>query len=146
MAGALMPWSGLAMLRQEMDRLFERLWDLEWPELPTFGEWTPKLDVTETRDALVVKAEVPGIDPKEIEVTLKDQVLTIRGEKKHEKEEKDEHTYRMERSYGAFARRLRLPVPVDEGKVTASFKHGVLTVRLPKGAAARATQIPITAE
>jgi HSP20 family protein len=146
---ALTPWTGMTALKTEMDRLFDRFWESDFPEWrswPSFGEWTPTLDVSDTKDALVVKAEVPGIDPKEIEVSVQDQVLTIKGEKKEEKEEKDEHRYRAERSYGAFARAIRLPAPVEAGKVTATFKHGVLTVKLPKGAAAKGTTIPVKTE
>ncbi|MBI3455302.1 MAG: Hsp20/alpha crystallin family protein [Candidatus Rokubacteria bacterium] len=144
---ALTPWSGLTSLRKEMDRLFERFWDLDFPELPgALGEWSPKVDLSETKDTLVVKAEIAGIDPKEIQVSLQDQILTIKGEKKQEKEEKDEHYYRVERSYGAFARTVRLPVPVDGSKVTAAFKNGLLTITLPKTPAAKGTTIPIKAE
>ena len=143
---ALTPWTGMTSLKKEMDRLFERVWETDFPEWPVLGEWSPKLDLADTKDAVVVKAEVPGIDPKEIALSLHDQTLTIKGEKKEEKEEKDEQYYRMERSYGAFARSLRLPVPVDAGKVTATFKNGVLTVKLPKGAGAKGTTIPIKAE
>jgi HSP20 family protein len=143
---ALTPWTGMSSLKKELDRLFDRVWEGDFPDWPSFGEWSPKLDVTDTKDALVVKAEVPGIDPKEIEVTLQEQVLSIKGEKKEEKEEKDERRYRAERSYGAFARAIRLPVPVEAGKVTAAFKNGVLTVTLPKGAAAMGATIPIKAE
>jgi HSP20 family protein len=143
---ALTPWTGMTALKKEMDRLFERFWEGDLPDLPSFGEWAPKLDITDTKDALVVKAEVPGIDPKEVEVAVHDDVLTIKGEKKEEKEEKDERRYRAERSYGAFARAIRLPVPVETGKANATFKNGVLTVKLPKGAAAKGTAIPIKAE
>jgi HSP20 family protein len=143
---ALTPWSGATALKKEMERFFDRFWDLELPELPTLGEWMPKMDLAETKDALVVKTEIPGIEPKEIVLTLQDQVLTIKGEKKQEKEEKDEHYFRAERSYGAFARSLRLPVPVDGSKVAANFKNGVLTVTLPKTPAAKGTTIPIKAE
>jgi HSP20 family protein len=143
---ALTPWSGAAALKKEMERFFDRFWDLELPELPTLGEWMPKMDLAETKDALVVKAEIPGIEPKEIVLTLQDQVLTIKGEKRQEKEEKDEHYFRAERSYGAFARSLRLPVPVDGSKVTANFKNGVLAVTLPKTPAAKGTTIPIKVE
>lgn len=94
----------------------------------------------------MVKAEIPGIEPKEIQVSLQDQVLTIKGEKKQEREEKDEHRYRMERSYGVFARSLQLPVPVDREKVAAKFKNGLLTITLPKMPVARGTTIPIVAE
>jgi HSP20 family protein len=136
----------MSSLKKELDRLFDRVWEGDFPDWPSFGEWSPKLDVADTKDALVVKAEVPGIDPREIEVTLQEQVLSIKGEKKEEKEEKDERRYRAERSYGAFARAIRLPVPVEAGKVTAAFKNGVLTVTLPKGAAAKGATIPIKAE
>ncbi len=142
---ALAPWSGMTALRKEMDRLFDRFWE-ELPEWPVYGEWTPKIDVADTKEAFVVKAEVPGMDPKEIALTLEGDVLTIKGEKTHEKEEKDEHYYRRERSYGAFARSIPLPGAVESSKVTATFKNGVLTVRLPKGAAAKGTTIPVKAE
>ena len=144
---ALVPWTGLTTLQKEIDRLFERFWEPRWDEFPALaGEWTPSLDLSETKDALVVKAEIPGIDPKEIEVSLQDQVLTIKGEKRQEKEEKDEHYFRMERSYGGFVRSIRLPVPVDGSKVSATFKNGLLTVKLPKTPAARGTTIPVKAE
>ncbi len=141
----LTPWTGMTALKKEMDRLFERFWETDFPEWPALGEWAPKLDVADTKEALVVTAEIPGIEPGEIELTLQDQVLAIKGEKKHEKEEKEEQYYRMERSYGAFARTIRLPVPVDASRVTATFKNGLLTVTLPKGAAAKGTTIPIKA-
>jgi HSP20 family protein len=143
---ALTPWTGMTNLKQEMDRLFERFWDDDFREWPALAEWKPKLDVADTKEALVVKAETPGIDPKEIELTLRDQILTIKGEKKQEKEEKEEQYYRLERGYGAFARMIRLPAPVDASKVTATFKNGLLTVKLPKGAAAMGTTIPVKAE
>jgi HSP20 family protein len=149
---ALTPWTGMASLKQEMDRLFERfgMGRLDWPprleEFFAGGEWTPSLDVADTKDALVVKAEIPGIDPKEIELSIQEQVLTIKGEKKQEKEEKEANYYRMERSYGAFARSVRLPAPVDAGKVDATFKNGVLTITLPKSQTAKGTPIPIKAE
>ena len=140
---ALMPWTPW---KKEMDRFFDRFFDMELPELRMTGEWMPTVDLAETKDALVVKAEIPGIEPKEINLTLQDQVLVIKGEKKQEKEEKDEHYYRAERTYGAFARTIRLPAPVDGSKVTATFKHGVLMVTLPKAPAAKGTTIPIKPE
>jgi HSP20 family protein len=143
---ALTPWSGLSTMRKEMDRLFDRFWEGDFPHLPSLGEWTPALDVSETKDAVMVKAEVPGMEAQDIQLSLQDQVLTLKGEKKQEKEEKDEHYYRAERSYGAFVRTLRLPAPVDGSKVTASFKNGLLTVTLPKAPTAKGTTIPIKAE
>jgi HSP20 family protein len=133
-------------MRKEMDRLFDRFWEGDFPQLPALGEWAPALDVSETKDAVLVKAEVPGMDSKDIQLSLQEQVLTIKGEKRQEKEEKDEHYYRAERSYGAFARAVRLPTPVDGSRVTATFKNGVLSVTLPKAAAAKGTMIPIKAE
>lgn len=140
---ALAPWTGIASLRQEMDRLFERFFEPADSDVVALGEWAPKLDLSETKDAVVVKAEVPGIEPKEIQVSVKDQVLTISGEKEQHKEEKDERFYRMECAYGAFSRSLRMPVAVDAGKVTATFKNGLLTVTLPKAPTAKGTTIPV---
>ncbi len=142
---ALTPWTGLSTMKKEMDRLFDRFWE-DLPQLSSMGEWAPALDVSETKDAVMVKAEVPGMDPKEIQLSLQDQLLTLKGEKKQEKEEKDEHYYRAERSYGAFVRTVRLPATVDGSKVTAGFKNGLLTVSLPKAPTAKGTTIPIKAE
>ena len=86
------------------------------------------------------------VESKDIAIALQEQLLTIKGEKKQEKEEKDERHHRMERSYGAFTRSIRLPVGVDGSKVTAVFKNGLLTVTLPKTAAAKGTTIPIKAD
>jgi HSP20 family protein len=143
---ALMPWTGMGALRAEMDRLFDRFWDVDLPAWPAAGEWMPKVDVADTKDAFVVKAEIPGIDPKEIGLTLEGDTLTIKGEKMREKEEKDEAYFRMERTYGAFARAIPLPAAVEAGKVTATFKNGLLTVTLPKGPEAKGKFIPIKAE
>jgi HSP20 family protein len=138
------PWTGF---KREIDRLFDRMtgdWDL--PEFKPLGDWMPRLDISESKDAYLVKAEIPGIDPKEIQVTVDNGVLTVKGEKKQEKEQKDEHYYRLERSYGSFARSVRLPGPVEGGKVSATSKNGVLAVSLPKAAAAKGSQIPVTIE
>ncbi len=144
---ALMPTNGITTLRKEMDRLFDRIWEGGLPEVTTpLGEWTPALDVFETNEAVIVKAEVPGIDPKDIQVTLNNQLLTVSGEKKFEKQEKDEKFYRMERASGSFARSIQIPIPVDAGKVVATFKHGLLKIEMPKTAAAKGLSIPVKAE
>lgn len=142
---ALKPWSGLGDLRDEMERFFERFALPRWDDMPALGQWTPRVDVTETKDAVVVKAEIPGVEQNDINASLQDQMLTIKGEKHEEKEQKDERYHRVERSYGAFLRAVRLPAPVDGGKVSATFKNGVLTVTMPKTAAAQGTTIPIKA-
>jgi HSP20 family protein len=143
---ALTPWVGLSTMKKDMDRLFDRFWDEDGPRLPSMGDWAPAMDVSETKDAVVVKAEVPGMESKDIQLSLQDQLLTLKGEKKEEREDKDEHYYRMERSYGAFVRTVRLPATVDGSKVTATFKNGLLKVNLPKSTTAKGTTIPIKAE
>lgn len=99
-----MPWTGMSNLRRDLERLFERFGDFKMEEFSALGDWVPTLDVSETKEALVVKAEVPGLDPKDIQISLQEQLLTIKGEKKQEQEEKDEQYHRVERSYGAFTR------------------------------------------
>ena len=143
---SLMPWSGTTSFRKEMDRLFDRLFEVRGDELPALGEWAPDMDVSETKDAIVVKAEIPGLEPADIQVSLQENTLIIKGEKKREKEEKDERYHRIERSYGAFTRTVRLPVTVDGSKVDAKFKNGLLTVTLPKAPGAKGTAIPVKAE
>jgi HSP20 family protein len=140
---ALRTWGGLVPLKQEMDRLFDRFFEPRLDEFPVLEGWAPKLDLSETKDALVVKAETAGVEPKDIQISLQEQLLTIKGEKRQEKEEKDERYHRIERSYGTFARTIRLPVPVDAERVNATFKNGLLTITLPKTPAAKGTTIPI---
>lgn len=140
---ALTPWKGMDTLRNEMDRAFERFFEPRWAEFEVTGEWAPKVDVSETKDAIVVKAEIPGVEQKDINVSLQDQVLTIRGEKHQEKEEKDEKHHRIERSWGSFVRAFRMPVAVSGEKVAAMFKDGTLTVTLPKAPEAKGTTIPV---
>jgi HSP20 family protein len=142
---ALTPWMGTG-LKREMDRLFDRFFESPWAELPALGEWTPAIDLTEGKDAITVKAELPGVDPKDIAVSLEGDLLTIKGEKEQKKEEKDERQHRIERSWGSFMRSIRLPAAVDGSKVTAAFKNGVVTVTLPKAPGAKGTTIPVKAE
>jgi HSP20 family protein len=128
-----------------MERLLERFTEpMGEPFEMAAGDWAPKLDVSETKDAMVVTAEMPGVDPKEIEIMLTGDLLTLKGEK--ESEEKEERYHRVERTYGAFLRSVRLPVAVDGSKVTATFKNGVLVVTLPKTPASKGTMIPVKAE
>ncbi len=142
---ALAPWKGMEVLRQEMDRVFDRFFEPHWDAFQAIGEWAPKLDFSETKDAYVVTMEVPGVDQKDISVTFQDHMLTVKGEKHKEKEEKDEKCHRVERSWGAFTRSVALPGGVDSEKTSATFKDGVLTVRLPKTPAAKGTMIPVKA-
>lgn len=145
----LVPWKPFEFdrLRKEMDRL----WDSFFEGRPgrrtkEAGEWLPSLDVAETKGDLVVRAELPGMDPKDIEITLSEGVLTIRGDKKQEKEEREEGYHLIERSYGSFTRSIRLPKDVQSDKINASFKNGVLKVVLPKSEEAKKKEIKIKVE
>lgn len=106
-------------------------------------EWMPAFDMSETDKELIVKGEVPGMDKKDINITVSDGMLTIRGEKKHEKKEENEHYHRVERRYGAFSRTIRLPHEVEADKVDATYKEGVLSIRLPKSEAVEPKKIEI---
>ena len=142
---ALAPWRGMDVLRQEMERVFDRFFEPRWDEFEAGGAWAPKLDVSETKDAYMVKAEIPGVDQKDLSVSLQNQILTIKGEKHKEKEEKDEKYHRVERSWGEFTRAIALPGAADTENVNATFKDGVLTITLPKTPAAKGTTIPVKA-
>lgn len=124
-----------ASFRSEMDRLFDDFFNIGFPSLHSGraeGDLMPRIDVKETANALVVDAELPGMDEKDIDVTMQDGVLTIRGEKKFEQSEKGEDYHVMERRYGSFRRSLRLPETIDDDKVEAKFEKGILTITLPK--------------
>ena len=131
-------YSPFSLFRSEMNRLFDnffRGFDIE-PFEKRFGAFQPDIDVTETDKEIKVSAELPGMDDKDIDVSLTRDSLTIKGEKKEEKEEKKKDFYRMERSYGSFSRTIPIPVEIDTEKAKAQFKKGVLTITLPKTAKA----------
>ena len=143
----LTPFSDFDRMRREM----ERVWDtfLEGDvrkESKKDSVWLPSVDVSETKNDVVVKAELPGMDPKDIEVTLSDGHLMIKGQKKHEKEEKDEDYHFVERSYGSFVRAVHLPKEVKHDKISASYKNGVLKVVLPKSEEAKTNEVKIKVE
>jgi HSP20 family protein len=142
----LMPWTGMGSFQREMDRLFDRFAQMKWDEAPAVGDWVPSMDISETKDSLVAKLEVPGLEQGDIQISLQENLLTIKGEKRQEREEKEERYHRVERAYGAFLRSVRLPVAVDASKVTATFKNGLLTVTLPKTPTSKGTTIPVKAE
>ncbi len=103
----------------------------------------PAFDVSETDDEIRVKAELPGMDVENIDVNLTGNVLTVKGEKKEEKEEKGENTHRVERSFGTFSRSFSLPTEVDPDKVNASYKDGVLSLKMPKTEAGKKKNIKV---
>lgn len=127
-------------LRRRMNRMFDDFfdgfdmdWPLGWPETSlASGTYSPRVDVSETDDEIRVSAELPGMDEKDVNVELDEKTLTIRGERKDEREEKDANWYRREQSYGSFHRTVALPAGVEGDKAKAKFKNGVLSVVLPK--------------
>jgi HSP20 family protein len=125
--------------------LFSRL--LEETDLPGFTreerEWLPNIDISETDKEFVVRAEVPGIDKKDIDITLTEGLLTIKGERKHEKEGKDECYHRKESRYGSFSRTFRFPSELERDKVDAKYDNGVLKVTIPKAEKAAAKKIEV---
>ena len=143
----LTPFKEFERMRRDMDRL----WDSFLEGAPgrrgeERGEWLPSLDVSETKNELVVKAEVPGMDAKDIDISLSDGTLTIKGEKKQEKEEKEADYQLVERSYGSFIRSIRLPKEVQADKINASYKDGILKIALPKSEEAKKKEIKIKVE
>ncbi len=103
-----------------------------------FGTFSPSVDVKDNSKDVTIKAELPGMDEKDIEVSLTEGAITIKGEKKEEKEDKGKNYYRMERSYGSFSRTIPLPTGIDSEKASAVFKKGVLTITIPKTEEAKA--------
>ncbi len=135
---ALVRWEPireLGTLQQEMNRLFNTFFDAPGGGPGNGGSvrrWTPAIDLLETDDHFVLRADLPGMSEQDVHIELEDNVLLITGERKSEQEEKKEGYYRVERSFGSFARSLTLPEGVDGSKVTATFDRGVLEVRIPK--------------
>ena len=137
------PFRDIIGLQDEMNRLFDSFSRSSDSPTLTEGTWAPSVDIYETKDAIVLDAELPGLNQKEISVTVVDNVLTIKGEKKQEKEVKEENYHRVERSYGSFSRSFTLPVGVKADSIKASYKDGVLKVSLPKAEETKPKQIDI---
>ncbi|MDI6755659.1 MAG: Hsp20/alpha crystallin family protein [Thermodesulfobacteriota bacterium] len=139
------PFREMAALQERMNRLFSNV-RTQTPfreEEIVQGTWVPAVDIYETNEAIVLKAELPGITPKEITVEVKDNTLTLKGEKKFEKEVQEENYHRVERSYGSFQRVFTLPGTVQQDKVKAKFKEGILEVNIPKIEEAKPKQIKV---
>ncbi|MGE5842383.1 MAG: Hsp20/alpha crystallin family protein [Deltaproteobacteria bacterium] len=143
----LIPWrEEMERLRSDLERLYDRVLDPRtFRRFTQEGEWMPSVDVSETAKEIIVKVEVPGVEAKEIDVNLDGNVLTIKGERKREHEERDENFHRIERSYGSFYRSLQLPAEVEGDKIKATYKKGVLKVTLPKSKKAAGKKIEVAA-
>ena len=129
------PATELNTIQNEMNRLFNTFFDQPGATGRGAGasrRWIPAMDLVETNDHYVLRADLPGLADEDVNVQLEDNVLTISGERKSEHEQQQEGYYRMERAFGSFSRSLTLPKGIDPGAVEASFEHGVLEVRIPK--------------
>jgi len=143
------PFRELDRMRREMDQFWGSLFTekpMRRGEGGALGEWFPEFDLSETKNELIVKAEVPGITPKDIHISLVDNTLTIRGEKKEQMEEKDENYHYIGRGYGSFVRTIPLPREVQGDKVKASYKDGILKIVLPKSEKAKEKEIQVKIE
>ena len=140
------PFKELSAIHERMNQLFDETF------LPARGSeaapaaamWSPAVDIYESGDDIVVKAEIPGIDRDDVAVEVKDGILTLRGDRKFEKEEKEENYHRIERSYGTFVRSFALPSSMDPEKVQAALKEGVLEVRIGKKEQAKPRKVKVT--
>lgn len=134
------PFEELTTLRTRMDRLWSRM---SAEDETALANWSPTADILETKDDIVIKVELPGIDEKNVDVEIESGVLTIKGERKAETETEEKGYRRVERSYGSFLRSFTLPANVDPGKISASFANGLLELRLPKNEGAKPRSIKI---
>jgi HSP20 family protein len=128
------PLRELSSLQNEMNRLFNTVFDA--PATPgnggTMRRWVPAMDLLETADHFVLRADLPGMTQEDVKIELEDSTLTVTGERKSEHEDKQEGYYRVERAFGSFSRSLTLPKGINADAVTASFENGVLEIRVPK--------------
>jgi HSP20 family protein len=140
---AVRPWfrfEPMMRVREEMEDLMNRTFGEEgWP----FGRVAPSLDIAETNGAVEVRLDVPGVEPKEIDIQLNGNMLTVSGHRKEEKEEKDKTYHRVERRFGSFSRAIVLPCPVKEEAIEAKYRDGVLTITMPKTEEAKARKIEV---
>jgi len=138
------PLRELRGMQEQMNRLLNLSWnhDLTGEDLKE-GLWQPSVDIYETVDAIVIKAELPDVDQKDIEVRIEDNTLTLKGERKHEGEVKKENYHRIERYFGSFQRSFSLPTNIQQDNVSASCDKGVLTITLPKKEETKPKQIKV---
>jgi len=139
------PFRELEDMSERLNRVFARpaLRTTEGKEHLTVADWVPTVDISETEQAYLIKAELPEVKKEDVKVTVENGVLTLSGERRQEKEEKGKKYHRIERSYGSFVRSFALPESVDEGGVKAEYKDGVLNLHLPKAEKAKPKAIEV---
>jgi HSP20 family protein len=140
------PYRDMVTVRDEMNRVFNEFFGRGGTEEGTWyaGAWSPAVDIYETDEALVMKAELPGFSKDDISIELKENTLIMKGERKRQDEVKEGNYHRMERVYGAFQRSFMLPTTVEQDKVKASYKDGILELHLPKVPAAQPKRIAVS--
>lgn len=136
------PFDDLVSLRESMDKLFEDFFTRR-PRGQSLAAWQLALEVFETDGDVVVHAELPGVDPKQVEITATDDAITIKGESRTEQEEQGRHYVRRELRYGAFMRTVPLPAGVRGDQAKASFKNGILEIRVPKSERAKPKTVKV---
>jgi HSP20 family protein len=140
------PFSEFRTLQNEMNRLFSDFrTDIAGQEDVTFGSWNPKVDIFETKDGLVLEAELPGLKQEDFDLTIEDNVITLKGERRFEKKADSDNYHRVERAYGSFTRSFTLPQSISSDGAEAHFVNGILTVSLPKREETKAKKIEIKA-
>ena len=137
------PFQNLLAAQRDLNLFGEVFRPFVAEEDSSTGAWAPPVDIFENADNIVLKAELPGIDPKDVEIRVEDNTLYLKGERKFEKEVKEENYHRVERSYGVFARSFSLPNSIDAEKVAADYKDGLLTLTMPKREEAKPKTIKI---
>lgn len=137
------PWSMLNQLRREMDQMFESTGEVEENSAIATADWVPAVDIRENKDAFELQVDVPGVDPKDIDVHMENGILTIKGERESKKKEEREGYKRVERQYGSFYRRFSLPDTADADKIAAKCKNGVLDIIIPKKEAVQPRKISV---
>jgi HSP20 family protein len=139
------PMGNLQSFQQEMNRMFNQFFQgSNGEEAGTeLSSWTPAVDIHETDDGYVIKAELPGVAKDDVSIDIYQNTLTLRGQRKHEAEVKQDKYHRVERAYGTFQRSFTLPAMIDQEKVQATYKDGVLELHLPKSEAAKPKRIAI---
>lgn len=137
------PFGEMARMRSEIDRLFEDAFNAPVSKWDRNSVWGFPLDVTEADEQFVVKAAVPGMNPDDLDITISDNVLTIKGETQGEEVQENEKVHLRERRFGSFMRSISLPTPVESDNVTATVEKGILTLQIPKAEAVKPKRIAV---
>ena len=136
------PFHNLSSLQEQVNRLFEGSLPRR-SDQSALTTWAPAVDIYETENELVLKADLPDVNEKDLDIRIESNILTIKGERKFEEKVKEDNYLRVERTYGTFSRSFSLPSTVDNGSIKAEYKNGVLTVELPKRAESKPRQVKI---